>query len=394
MKKSILAIFLAVIAMAQVHAQDSDLRSAPDLPTFKVTLNYSSANTDQGTIISTVATGSKVAYNSKPVFTITAKPGYVLSDITMNTATIGTLPSGTFQNDNTTTYSYTSTALTGSTEIKAVFKAKEQVTVTISPEYATLDEIRAKVNLPKVTFDPVITGYKVQYREDGSAALTDELPEKAGLYYVVVTKSETDTQAAINKEILFKVQPPHTLSYSFEEAQGSVTASMDGSIIASGDEIVYNKPAVLKIASKPGYVLSRLTVDNNEVTLPKGTFNSSTNETSYADYTTSALTASTVIDVRFAAKKTVSVTANPLSATKDEVLAGKNLPVITFSPNTIAGQKVQYKNASGALSDKLPAADGVYTVVATSPETAEYAALKDENMKFTVSKANVLRGVL
>ena len=50
MKKSILAIFLAVIAMAQVHAQDSDLRSAPDLPTFKVTLNYSSANTDQGTI--------------------------------------------------------------------------------------------------------------------------------------------------------------------------------------------------------------------------------------------------------------------------------------------------------------------------------------------------------
>lgn len=390
MKKSILAIFLAVIAMAQVHAQDSDLRSAPDLPTFKVTLNYSSANTDQGTITSTVATGSKVAYNSKPVFTITAKPGYVLSDITMNTATIGTLPSGTFQNDNTTTYSYTSTALTGSTEIKAVFKAKEQVTVTISPEYATLDEIRAKVNLPKVTFDPVITGYKVQYREDGSAALMDELPEKAGLYYVVVTKSETDTQAAINKEILFKVQPPHTLSYSFEEAQGSVTASMDGSIIASGDEIVYNKPAVLKIASKPGYVLSRLTVDNNEVTLPKGTFNSSTNETSYADYTTSALTASTVIDVRFAAKKTVSVTANPLSATKDEVLAGKNLPVITFSPNTIAGQKVQYKNASGALSDKLPAADGVYTVVATSPETAEYAALKDENMKFTVSKANVL----
>ena len=203
MKKSILAIFLAVIAMAQVHAQDSDLRSAPDLPTFKVTLNYSSANTDQGTITSTVATGSKVAYNSKPVFTITAKPGYVLSDITMNTATIGTLPSGAFQNDNTTTYSYTSTALTGSTEIKAVFKAKEQVTVTISPEYATLDEIRAKVNLPKVTFDPVITGYKVQYREDGSAALTDELPEKAGLYYVVVTKSETDTQVAINKEILF-----------------------------------------------------------------------------------------------------------------------------------------------------------------------------------------------
>lgn len=124
MKKSILAIFLAVIAMAQVHAQDSDLRSAPDLPTFKVTLNYSSANTDQGTIISTVATGSKVAYNSKTRFHDHGEAGYVLSDITMNTATIGTLPSGTFQNDNTTTYSYTSTALTGSTEIKAGVQGK------------------------------------------------------------------------------------------------------------------------------------------------------------------------------------------------------------------------------------------------------------------------------
>ena len=144
----------------------------------------------------------------------------------------------------------------------------------------------------------------------------------------------------------------------------------------------------MKIASKPGYVLSRLTVDNNEVTLPKGTFNSSTNETSYADYTTSALTASTVIDVRFAAKKTFPWICNSQSILPRRMR--KNLPVITFSPNTIAGQKVQYKNASGALSDKLPAADGVYTVVATSPETAEYAALKDENMKFTVSKANVL----
>ena len=64
------------------------------------------------------------------------------------------------------------------------------------------------MNLPKVTFDPVITGYKVQYREDGSAALTDELPEKAGLYYVVVTKSETDTQAAINKEIYSRYNRP------------------------------------------------------------------------------------------------------------------------------------------------------------------------------------------
>ena len=43
MRKLISAVFLALMALIQVHAQDSDLRSAPDLPTFKVTLNYSAS---------------------------------------------------------------------------------------------------------------------------------------------------------------------------------------------------------------------------------------------------------------------------------------------------------------------------------------------------------------
>ena len=62
MRKLISVVFLALMALIQVHAQDSDLRSAPDLPKFKVTLSYSSANAGQGTITSTVASGSKVAY--------------------------------------------------------------------------------------------------------------------------------------------------------------------------------------------------------------------------------------------------------------------------------------------------------------------------------------------
>ncbi|WP_455625816.1 Ig-like domain-containing protein [Parabacteroides sp.] len=390
MRKLISAVFLALMALIQVHAQDSELRSAPDLPTFKVTLKYSSANLAQGTITSTIATDSKVAYGSTPAFTITAKAGYVLSDITINTVSISTLPTGTFKaEDNTTTYSYTSAALTGSTEIKAMFKEKDPVTVTISPEYATLDEIKAKVNLPKVTLDPAVTGYKVQYKEEKSGTLTDNLPEKAGLYQVVVTKAETDTQAAINKEILFKIQPPHTLTYSFEKTQGTVSATMNGSSVASGGEIAYDKTAVLKITSKPGYVLSKLTVDNKEVALPAGTFNPSTNETAYADYTTSALKTSMSISVEFTAKKAVSVSASPLSATKDEIAAGKKLPDVTFTPS-ISGQKYQFKNASGTLMDKLPATDGVYTIVATSPETADYAALTDESNKFTISQANKL----
>ena len=90
MRKLISAVFLALMALIQVHAQDSDLRSAPDLPTFKVTLNYSAS--EGGTITSDISSGAKVAYNTAPKFTITANAGYVLADITMNTATIGTLP--------------------------------------------------------------------------------------------------------------------------------------------------------------------------------------------------------------------------------------------------------------------------------------------------------------
>ena len=86
MRKLISAVFLALMALIQVHAQDSDLRSAPDLPTFKVTLNYSAS--EGGTITSDISSGAKVAYNTAHKFTITANAGYVLADITMNLSLI------------------------------------------------------------------------------------------------------------------------------------------------------------------------------------------------------------------------------------------------------------------------------------------------------------------
>ncbi|WP_455623394.1 hypothetical protein, partial [Parabacteroides sp.] len=71
MRKLISAVFLALMALIQVHAQDSDLRSAPDLPTFKVTLNYSSTNAEQGTISTNAgASGSKLVYGTEVPFTI------------------------------------------------------------------------------------------------------------------------------------------------------------------------------------------------------------------------------------------------------------------------------------------------------------------------------------
>jgi len=388
MRKLISAVFLALMALIQVHAQDSDLRSAPDLPTFKVTLNYSAG--EGGTITSDISSGAKVAYNTAHKFTITANAGYVLADITMNTATIGTLPTGTFNGDNTTTYTYTSPALTKATEIKATFKAKDPVTVTMSPASATLDEVKAKVNLPKLTFDPDnVTGYTVKYKNVATGTETTDLPATAGKYNVLVTKEETATQAAIDKKFDYEILPAHTLTYTFEATQGTVAATMNGTAVTSGGEIAYDKPAVLKITAKSGYVLGKLTVDNQVVNLPEGTFDATTKVTTYAAYTTANLKTAMSINVEFTAKKTVSVSASPLSATRDEIAADKNLPTVTFTPS-ISGQKYQFKNASGTLMDKLPATDGVYTIVATSPETADYAALTDESNKFTISQANKL----
>lgn len=388
MRKLISAVFLALMALIQVHAQDSDLRSAPDLPAFKVTLNYSAS--EGGTITSDISSGAKVAYNTAPKFTITANAGYVLADITMNTATIGTLPTGTFNGDNTTTYTYTSPALAKATEIKATFKAKDPVTVTMSPASATLDEVKAKVNLPKLAFTPEdVTGYTVKYKNVATGTETTDLPVTVGKYNVLITKAETATQAAIDKKFDYEILPAHTLTYTFEATQGTVAATMNGTAVTSGGEIAYDKPAVLKITAKSGYVLGKLTVDNQVVNLPEGTFDATTKVTTYAAYTTANLKTAMSINVEFTAKKTVSVSASPLSATRDEIAADKNLPTVTFTPS-ISGQKYQFKNASGTLMDKLPATDGVYTIVATSPETADYAALTDESNKFTISQANKL----
>lgn len=353
MRKLISAVFLALMALIQVHAQDSDLRSAPDLPTFKVTLNYSAG--EGGTITSDISSGAKVAYNTAHKFTITANAGYVLADITMNTATIGTLPTGTFNGDNTTTYTYTSPALTKATEIKATFKAKDPVTVTMSPASATLDEVKAKVNLPKLAFTPEdVTGYTVKYKNVATGTETTDLPTTAGKYNVLVTKAETATQAAIDKKFDYEILPAHTLTYTFEATQGTVAATMNGTAVTSGGEIAYDKPAVLKITAKSGYVLGKLTVDNQVVNLPEGTFDTSTNETSYAAYTTGALKGSMAIDVQFTAKKTRTITASPLSATKDEIAAGKNKPVVKIEPSPSQYLIRYYKDVPANATTTFP----------------------------------------
>ena len=51
----------------------------------------------------------------------------------------------------------------------------------MSPASATLDEVKAKVNLPKLAFTPEdVTGYTVKYKNVATGTETTDLPATAG----------------------------------------------------------------------------------------------------------------------------------------------------------------------------------------------------------------------
>ena len=187
----------------------------------------------------------------------------------------------------------------------------------------------------------------------------------------------------------FTVSKANVLNYNVETAgQGTVTAKMGSTDMASGNEIINGQPAVFTIIANPGFLLNKIVVNGTAVSaLPKGALNKD-NTISYT-YTTASLTASTTLSVGFAAKKTISVSVTGSSATKDEIVAGKNLPVIKFTPE-IAGQVARYRAADGSETSTLPQIVGAYKIVLFSPETMEYAALEDSSKTFTIRNANTL----
>ncbi|MFR6417925.1 MAG: Ig domain-containing protein [Parabacteroides distasonis] len=214
-------------------------------------------------------------------------------------------------------------------------------------------------------------------------------PQSDGSYRIWVTSPETEEYAALSNDtsLIFTISKANVLSWSVE-GQGTVTAKMGDKDVANGGDIVNGKAAVLTITAKPGYKLSEIKIDGKPANLPTGKFNSTDNTISYT-YTTDELTASATINVVFTEKMKVTAKVTGSSATKDQVVAKQNLPVIKFTPE-MNGQAVTYRAANGKETKDLPAVVGVYKIVLISPETMEYAALTDSSNTFTVTGANAL----
>ena len=207
MKKVILAIFLAVIAMAQVHAQDSDLRSAPDLPTFKVTLTVD--NGTGGTLYEGSAAltngATQYAYGTKKTITLVADKGKTLSsflagsDAKLPTVIWG---EGSYPSQNTYTYDLT---LDKETTFKAVWADKKKVTVTVSgTEQIVNGEKAAEVT---VSTDEeglnLVPGY---YKDEKcTAEATDADRKKVGTYYVKLSAPETAAYLSVDTVVKLTV---------------------------------------------------------------------------------------------------------------------------------------------------------------------------------------------
>lgn len=387
MRKLISAVFLVLMALIQVHAQDSDLRSAPDLPTFKVTLNYSSTNTEQGTISTDAgASGSKLTYGTEVPFTITAKSGFVLDQLTVNNQVV-TLTDGMFNaNTKNTTYTHTIASLTRETTVTASFKTKEMVLITVDKQSATKNEIAAGTQ-PKVTFAPVIEGQKAQYK-DASGTLTDRVPATEGTYTIMITSPETATHAALTDETnVFTVTAAQVLNFSVNNAEAGSVKAKFGTDVTSGAEIPNGQEATFDITANSGYKLSGITVNGTAETLPTGTLNG--NNTVY-QFKTGNLTTTTDVIFSFATKDTVKVSVEGASASKAMIEAGVGFPKVTLTPDDIKGQKIEYVGEDKKTYDKIPAIVGKYTIKVTSPETLKYGYLENTQYSFSVTEAERL----
>ena len=82
MNKYIFALILTLLGWTQIQAQNTDLRSAPNVPKFQVTLAYGTV--DHGTVTATVngqtvTTDTKVDVNSELTLTIVMDSNYRLT---------------------------------------------------------------------------------------------------------------------------------------------------------------------------------------------------------------------------------------------------------------------------------------------------------------------------
>lgn len=266
MKKIILAVALAVAGWWQAPAQTKDTKSAPDLPTFQVTVSVTNGaggssslllkKTTDASIDSLVLKGTgeiKLNYGASPTLFLKADSLYKLESFTINqapeelTASFPTQPDD--KNKGHNTYTKSLGELKKATQIAIVWKAKPEVELTITGTQQMVSDEKAAV----LQITPSISGLTVTpvyYKDKDCKEIADETTrKKAGTYYakihidetadyrgldqvitmVVMKKKELTTTGAVATEILEEGQP-----LSAAPITGKVTLKDDPQVEING----------------------------------------------------------------------------------------------------------------------------------------------------------------
>ena len=210
MNKYIFALILTLLGWTQIQAQNTDLRSAPDLPSFLVTLQFgeiSNATVTAKVGSSDVNSDGKVAYDSEVTLTVVTDDGYKLNTIYANGTAVEGLSAGQFNEySKQTTYTYT-------------FQAKVQTSFSFNvqkksvPHFSLNNLTQSYPNIVPVTVassvDP--NSFTIKYqREDNTGTKWynyKNLVFTAGKYRVKVNRPQDDIYAEVNELNVMTVEP-------------------------------------------------------------------------------------------------------------------------------------------------------------------------------------------
>lgn len=229
------AISLALLAVAPaIYAQNIDTKSAPDVPTFSVTLNVTNngggldsvfvkktIKTTEDSLILSGTNSLKLTYNTAPTFRLKANSQYMLESFTVN----GTKVTGMNEAFNSlykgvNSYTYSSSALTEKTDVVITWKAKPELPVTITGTEMIVKENTFPTFSYTLPTDYTKATSDTTYYSDAACTkkLAEDIKGKVGTFYVKFSIAETAGYKAFDKIVSLVVTNKKQLEATGENA--------------------------------------------------------------------------------------------------------------------------------------------------------------------------------
>lgn len=272
MNKYIFALILTLLGWTQIQAQNTDLRSAPDVPKFQATLEYAVTG-DGATVTATsgnqnVVTGSQLALGAKVQLVVTMEQGYKLSQILLKggngSTSVVQIPASSTNATGQTTYTIEHTM---GNYAKFTFTTSQKAAVSVSAENLEnlIQEVAKPSYVQKVTVKHILKNFKVLYKytDDGKWEEFDRNKfTKFGDYPIQISRDEDDDNLAFSpKEFTLTItQKMFTITYSVEQANmgESLTATLNGSKVENGSQVEHYSALTFTFIPKSGYRLEKI----------------------------------------------------------------------------------------------------------------------------------------